>query len=318
MGQSYTTGVSSNVDQAMHTIRSETEAYAHHHGVSTDDAFRRLSEASFSLYGSERMSEGGMAFGNGAEASQGGSESVGGSSSSTHSGSAVDSTSHDNSTSDVRNFSHALNVVQNYAKNQSNTDQHSDTQNAAMQMGADLNKAHRLSENAQYIESNSQAINTNFNQAFASYVSSHYPESAQSILSATGDSPLLAKQEQLAEEFIEMHAHQLVQQYKQHSSQVSQHTPSSQNMVDNFQHNSKAIQHHGQQIGINSAATRHFDQSVGKDINHDQGRFDQRVRNENKTVNHLENTSQDKIRKGDLYAKEGLIEHLVTSIENEF
>ena len=318
MGQSYTTGVSSNVDQAMHTIRSETEAYAHHHGVSTDDAFRRLSEASFSLSGSERMSEGGVAFGNGAEASQGGSESVGGSSSSTHSGSAADSNSHDNSTSDVRNFSHALNVVQNYAKNESNTNQHSDTQNAAMQMGADLNKAHRLSENAQYIESNSQAINTNFNQAFASYVSSHYPESAQSILSATGDSPLLAKQEQLAEEFVETHAHQLVQQYKQHSSQLSQHTPSSQHMVDNFQHNSKAVQHHGQQIGINSAATRHFDQSVGKDINHDQGRSDQRVSNENKTVNHIENTSQDKIRKGEVYAKEGLIEHLVTSIENEF
>ena len=151
------------------------------------------------------------------------------------------------SASDVQHFSDALNTVKSYSQTHSFSHQNTDAQNLAIQMGADLNTAQRLSSSAQFIKTHSDTINTNFSQAFAHYVQTHYPGEARSILSATEGSPLLSAQQYLADQFVQTHARQLAGQFSSASSEVQRDFGSS-TMPHRQKYAMQNYQHHAQNL----------------------------------------------------------------------
>lgn len=223
LGNSYTSGVSSHMDRAMSDMNDLTKTLAQKEGISQTEAYRKLHDASVSGSIAANESVGFNIFKTGADIKASESASFSNSRSSSHDNSHVVSTDKNINSSDIHKFSEALNVIKRYSQDHTYSEHNTDSENEAIQMSVDINKADNISANAQYIESHSDAINTNFSQAFANYVQRSYPEEAIAILSATGDSPLLARQQQLANAYISSHAHQLSDKFNEASSNIQHH-----------------------------------------------------------------------------------------------
>jgi len=317
LGTNMSSGVSSQVDHAMNTINSLTNNLAQKEGISTNDAFQKLSQTSASAGVS--ASEGLKFLGTGGAATQ--NSSIEGSSSSRHDGNYSIGTTKDISSSDAHNFSEALNTVQSYSESHSASNQNTQSQNLAIQMGADLNNAQRLSNSAQFIQSHSAAINTNFSQAFANYVQSYYPQEANAILSATGDSPMLTKQQQLADQFIQTHARQLASQYASSSDNVQRglNSATMQNRqkyaMQNYQHNSQNMMSKGSGLGINSSQSGNLSNSIKNHINQAQTQISEASKNQGTRNYEFEASSDENIRKGKNYSQQGVSKHILNKVE---
>lgn len=105
---------------------------------------------------------------------------------------------------------------------------HSKAASLSQQMGADLReamtasrnydaslaKAQRISQAKNYVESNAEQINTNFDQAFPAYVAHRLDQSARDDLFAhPGDPKTLEKQQALAQDFIAAKREELIAQF---------------------------------------------------------------------------------------------------------
>lgn len=325
LGTSASSGVSSQVDHAMNTVHSLTNSLAQKESVSAKDAFQRLSQASASaeIHASGQVSAGFSLLGNGATSSMGGSLKAGmtGQTSSRHEGSYSTSADRNISTSDAHNFSEALHTVQNYAQTHSLSDQNTQAQNLAIQMGADLSNVQRLSSSAQFIQSHSAAINTNFSQAFANYVQSHYPQEAHSILSATGDSPLLAKQQHLADQFIQTHAKQLAHQFSSASSDVQRGFNSmtmrnrQKYAMQNYHHNSQNLVGNGG-LGVHPSQAGNLSSSVKNHMTQNKNALSEARKGQSLQKSQLHSSTDNSISKGESYAKKGVAHHMVDGIED--
>ena len=199
----------------MSTLNNLTQSLAEKEGISTTDAYQRLSQFSGHWSGSGQGHIGWHMKKLPASLGAQGSAGITGSGSQTsqHTGSYTVGTDENISASEAQDFRDAIHTIENYAKTHAYSAQNTEAQNLAIQTGADLNKAERLANSAQFIRTHSDAINTNFSQAFANYVQTQHPGEARAILSATGDSTLLARQQQLADQFIQTHATQLASQF---------------------------------------------------------------------------------------------------------
>ena len=316
MGISTTSGISAQVDNAMSTIHNLSHGLAQREGISDSDAFKRMSEVSSSASGSLGGSFGLDLGGNGATIEGRASLTATGRSISSHEGTHSTGLDHNITANEARDFRQAMQTVQNYAHSHSLSNQNSDSQNLAIQMGSDLSHAERLSSSAQFIESHSEAINTNFSQAFANYVQANYPSDANAILSATGDSPLLAKQEQLAEQFVASHAEQLSSQYAANSNAVQQEPSSSKYMMQNYQQHAGQIQQAGSGIATGASDGYGYESSVINKIHESQAHVESSRQTQQEQVNNLRDKSQAQMQKGKEYAARGVTSHIIKGIED--
>lgn len=318
LGLSDTSGVSSNVDHAMSTIDTLTNALAKREGITTADAYQKFSKESISFGASASAG-----FGIGVKVGAQLSGNVSGGASSLHDGNHSTSSNSDISASEARDFREAVNTVKSYSQAHSYSKQNTDAENLAIQTGADISKAEGLSSSAQFIQSHSQAINTNFSQAFANYVQKNYPEEATAILSATGDSPLIARQQSLADQFIQTHAKDLAKQYSLDSFNVhSGMNPMgttvdrSKYLTQNYQRNTQAVQSSGSLLGIRASQRDDLINSVNKAIAQNQNQVQRGNERQNINRSELKSEINNQIKEGKIYAEKGVTHHVIDKVKN--
>ncbi len=319
LGTNQTGGVSSQVDHAMSTINTLTNVLAHKEGITTADAFQRLSQLSGSLNTSISAAPKVFGMGGGVSASSTVTSREG----STHDGNYSVGADKNISASDAHDFRDAINTVRSYSQTHSYSNHNTDAQNLAVQMGADMNNAERLSTSAQFIRTHSDAINTNFSQGFANYVQTHYPLEANAILSATGSSPLLAKQQQLADQFIQTHAKQLASQYSSASADVmrsfnSPGMPQREKYVmQNYQHNSQNLVSKGSGLGVNAEQAQHLGNSIKNHFQQNQIQIGTGRERQSEQRSKLQTSTNSQMSKGKSYAEKGVASHTVSGIIDE-
>ncbi len=327
LGSNHTSGISTQLDHAMSTIHNVTNSLANKEHINTKESLQRMAQASgmIEAHVSDHATIGVSLFGNGAGVSIGTTAKVGASGqiTSSHDGSYSVDADKNISASDVRDFRNAWNVISSYSNTHSYSKHNADAKNLAIQMGSDLNNAERLSSSAQFIRTHSDVINTNFSQSFANYVQSHHPEEASAILTATGSSPLLAKQQHLADQFIQTHAKQLASQYSSDSADVARglNSPGMQQRqnyaMQNYQNHSQNIMSKGSNLGVNTTQAQIIQDSLKSHLKRNQRHIDSGRELENEQQVKLQNSTNDRINKGKSYAQKGVTTHIVGGIIDE-
>ena len=302
-GDTSNLGVNSQVSDAIETMEDVTHRYAETHDISDQAAWNKFSEASSGLSLSGSFTKGLR----GIEGGVSGNAGISGRLQSMSSDSYMSKLDNNISSSDLEKFSHSSQVVENYAQSHSVSDQNTAAQNAAIQMGASLSQAHSLSDTAQFIESNSNSINSNFNQEFSGWMHEHHASEADAVLSNTSNPQLLARQEELAGEFVATHAHDLVANHQSNIGMIN-HDPSKY-LMDNYVQNSKRID--DMRGNINAGDTNHIASQVGQNTNN----IRQEILDANTMVgaqhDDLRTSSAQEISSGKKRDSKGVIRHIL-------
>jgi len=182
-------------------------------------------------------------------------------------------------------------------------------------MGADLNRAERLSSNAQFIQSHSDAINTNFSQVFANEVQQNHPQEANAILSATSG-PMLAKQQQLADQFMQTHAKQLASQYQSNSAGVHLSVDRQKYLTQNYQTHANQLADQGAGTGAKFLQADALSSNVNSHIHANQNKLSGQKVQQTKHVDNMKSSSEKAIQSGKKYAKRGIGSHFIKEVED--
>lgn len=197
------------------------------------------------------------------------------------------------SAKEAADFNKALNYVDNFAKSHHFDDSHSEGANISNQLGADLrdtqtashnfdasmSRAQRIQTAKSYVESKSDQITADLNQAFPSYVASRMDEASRDELFAhPGDMASVQKLQELGSDFIAQKREGLIAQYGnagksgavdsfyQHESQPL--TSHEAEVGSSFSHNSDSLQAHGkaQGLGIDTKSSHEFRQKINHHV----------------------------------------------------
>lgn len=318
LGSGFSSSDSAQVDQAMTTLNSLSSQVAEREHTSQQDSFQKMTKMALSgsLNGSmapflnNKLINLGLS-GVLQEATEG---------TSNHQGSYSTDVNRDMTANEAKDFRQALNTVQHYAQTHSLSDQNSDAENLAIQTGADLNNAQRLSQTAQYVESHANTINTNFSQAFANHVREILPNHADVILSATGNSELLHWQQALANEFIQTHAEELGSQFAADSVNVQRGDASPimqrsrEFLVENYQQQSNALEIQGDNLGVNAQQADALKSAVQQQMQHNQATMREAQEKQSNDTQQLQTDAAEKIRKEEAYAKAGVHHHVLSTL----
>lgn len=230
LGKGVSENESGQYSQALSTMTHIASDVAKREGITQEDALARMTSAGLNAHGgvsSERSiigSIGRLAFG--ASGGVDGHAKI--DRSSTSSDRYHEGTDSSVSAKEAKDFNQALNYVSNFSKTHHFDDSHSEGASLSNQMGADLrdaetashnydasmSKASRISTARSYVESNSDQITTDLNQAFPSYVASQIGTAARDDLySHPGDMASLKKLQSLGTEFISEQREGLISQY---------------------------------------------------------------------------------------------------------
>ena len=198
LGDGVSSSDSAQYSNALSTITNIAKDVARRTGVSTEDALTHLTNGGWGVHLGTNSSGSfaGWLIKRGIGISGGGDAHLkfdrsSSSSERYHKGS--DSTV---SAREAQDFNHALNYVRHFANTHHFDDSHSEASHLANQLGADLREAQTASHNydasltraerihqaKSYVESHSSQINTNFDQAFSTYVASRVGEAARDEL----------------------------------------------------------------------------------------------------------------------------------------
>ena len=286
-GEGVSSSETSQFNQALSTMKNIATDVAHRTGMSTDEAFAAMTsggagwQAGFS---SDRTLPGKiLQFGTGVKIS--GDAHGKYDRSSTSSNRYNDGFDKNISAKEAADFNKAFSVASSFVKGHHFDDTHTEASQLSNQLGADLrdaqtashnydvamSRANRISDAKSYVESHSEQINTDFNQAFPDYVKSRVGESQRDALfSNPGNTQALHQLEGLADDFVQSRREQLIENYgnsndggkldslyKQESSNIANH----QNQLGaKFQHNSDSLKHQAdkQHLGINEDDKKAF------------------------------------------------------------
>ena len=132
------------------------------------------------------------------------------------------------SAKEAQDFNQALNYVSNFAKTHHFDNSHSEGASLSNQLGADLRKAEtashnydasmskaaRISNAKSYVESHSEQISTDLNQAFSGYVAHRVGKEERDVLYAhPGDRTSLNKLQALGADFVSEQRDHLIARY---------------------------------------------------------------------------------------------------------
>lgn len=286
LGDNYSDTESSQTSKAMNDTFGFSESVAHKIGSSSSDVFKKLSQAAIS--GELNTSTIGSVLG------IKGSISAMGQSSSIHDVSVTDSTDETNLSNQLHNFSEGINYLMGHAKTSSLSDQNSEQENLAIQTGASLADANRLSASAQNIETNSDSFNQNFSQMFAEQYERDHPLHSQSILSATGNTAEIKEQEESARKYIAGHAEELAHSFEETSKGIlsgdGKYDPYGLrgHLMDNYHSDAASLSARGSGLGVDGDREKSMKERVNREIMTSKGRV---------------NASSNELKKGGVDAK---------------
>jgi conjugal transfer mating pair stabilization protein TraG len=195
---------------------------------------------------------------------------------------------------EAKDFNDALNYVNHFAQTHHFDESHSTAASLSNQLGADLrdaqtashnydasmSKAQRISEAKSFVESNSDQITKNLDQAFPAYVASRLDESARDELyNHPGDMQSLNKLQSLGQDFIANKREELIANYgnQGHQAQMDTFYQKEQSLLaakENqlgamYQKNHDQLVRDGKEqgVGVDKNQIRHLRQDVQQHIN---------------------------------------------------
>lgn len=232
-----TTGVNSQVDHAISTMKTIAHEVAQRDGITDTEAFRKLTQTSI---------EGKIAFNGdrsllGKAAKYGLGISAGISLNGSHQDQWSNDKSHNVSTDssisqrEADDFRSSMSVVENYSQSHSASTSSSNTNSTAYRVGNDFRNAvtaaknmsadyatgERLSQQASYVSNNSDSIQSNFNQAFVNYVRKVDPSNANRILNNTSSASVAMQRQSLAENFLHQYSSNLEKNITEQSAEIN-------------------------------------------------------------------------------------------------
>lgn len=194
---------------------------------------------------------------------------------------------------EAKDFNDALNYVNHFSQTHHFDDSHSTAASLSNQLGADLrdaqtasrnydasmSKAQRISEAKSFVESNSEQISKNLDQAFPAFVASRLDKSARDELySHPGDLQSLNKLQSLGQDFIASRRDELIANYgnQGHQAQMDSFYKQEQNSFATkeaqlgavYQKNNDQLvdgaKAHG--LGVDNNQAQHLNQEVSLQI----------------------------------------------------
>jgi len=286
-GEGVSKSETSQFNEALSTMKNIATDVAHRTGMSADEAFAAMTSGGVS--GQAGFSTDRSLIGKGAKWMTGfkGSTDVHGKydRSSTSSNRYNDGFDNVVSAKEASDFNSAFSVASSFVQGHHFDDTHSEAAQLSNQLGTDLrdaqtashnydvamSRAHRISDAKNFVESHSEQINTDFNQAFPAYVESQVGESQRDALfSNPGDTQALHQLEGMADDFVASRRDQLIDQfgnqgdgykldsfYNQESSSVASHQ---HQLGTSFKNNGDGLKHHAQSqnLGINHSEKEAF------------------------------------------------------------
>jgi len=235
-GEGSATSAQVSRDQALSKLYSITNEVAKRNNVSFDQAFKKMSELSGTLGVS---AEGGVTVGGKPLPFGGGANIFGnitgrGSRDSLISNTSQASSSLGVTSQDVDQFRDNYSVVDHYTK--SHHVDTSDIQHVSLgdqfsadlrsaktystQYSADISQSERFSQMANYVQSQSENIQSHFEQGFADYVRKADPMRADAILSNTNSQNIATIREEYAKSFLNQYAGRIEQSYSNNSATI--------------------------------------------------------------------------------------------------
>ncbi|HAU1718472.1 TPA: conjugal transfer mating pair stabilization protein TraG [Legionella pneumophila] len=181
------------------------------------------------------------------------------------------------STQEAQDFNKASQYVSQFAKNHHFDDSHSEAASLSNQMGVDIreaeNRSHnydishtramRIAEAKQYVESKSEQITADLNQAFPSFVASKVGSSHRDALfSRPGDMSSIQELEGLASTFVNAKREQLIAEYSPNQSssmntfyqnEAQSLDQKSNNIGTHYQQNNDALTASAKTLGVGIA-----------------------------------------------------------------
>tara|TARA_Y100001960_G_C14716153_1_gene849726 strand:- start:609 stop:1820 length:1212 start_codon:yes stop_codon:yes gene_type:complete len=289
-GEGVSSSETSQFNEALSTMKNIATDVAHRTGMSTDEAFAAMTSGGGSLHAGISTDRG--VFGKALKWTTG----IKGSAdahlkydrSSTSSNRYNEGFDNAVSAKEASDFNNAFSVAQSFVQGHHFDDTHSEAAQLSNQLGTDLrdaqtashnydvamSRANRISDAKSFVESHSEQINTDFNQAFPAYVKSQVGESQRdSLFSNPGDTQALHQLEGMADDFVASRRDQLIEQFGNHSdgnklssfySQESSGVASHQHQLGtNFKNNSDSLKQHAQtqSLGINQSEKNAFVQA---------------------------------------------------------
>lgn len=264
LGSGVSSGDSAQYTDALNTLNSISKEYAQRHGISQDDAFTRLGSLSLEsslgfdnkLFSAKTTAKGEL------------SKAV------------ADRTQQDfnNSVSarDQSDFSNALNYVKNFTTSHHFDNSHSEAAQLSNQLGADLRSADTASHNydasitrasriqsaQSFVETHSDQINADLNQAFQRYVHNRVGgEHADALYANPGDMGAIAGLQSMGGDFLEHKREELISQYgnaaggaqiQSSFEQAVKSLPQNQaGLTRDFHHNNTELENSAKNMGVN-------------------------------------------------------------------
>ncbi|HHF0525615.1 TPA: conjugal transfer mating-pair stabilization protein TraG [Legionella anisa] len=295
LGDGVSESESGQYNQALSTMTQIASDVAKREGITQEDALARMTSAGLNVHAGIDSDKG--IIGTLGKWTFGASGGVDGHAKIERSSTSSDRF-HEGSDSNVsareaQDFNQALNYVSHFAKTHQFDDSHSQGASLSNQMGADLrdaqtashnydasmSKASRISTARSYVESNSEQITTDLNQAFPKFVASRTSESERDDLySHPGDMASLQKLQTLGTEFISEQRDGLIARYGNSGKSaavdsVYQHAANPLStkegeMSADYHKNSNALQAQGTAagVGVDAATAQRMQQKINHQI----------------------------------------------------
>ena len=237
-----------SIEHGATTAMNVLEQYAKSHGISVQKAYEGFASGEVSLSAGVLTGKGTLSAG----------------AKSTYRNSGDDNNSLNkqyNLNNEVRS---GLNQVKRYSEDHAISDSNTQAENKLIQIGNDLRQAdsisnaasvdrsrsERLAHAAQYVSSHSEAIQSNFGQALAQYITDNYANSNE-LLSNVSDTKLMEKTNKIANEFLKGYSDSMLDQFSSKTSNINpdemfatnSQTIGRQRMMltENYQHRANAM-----------------------------------------------------------------------------
>ena len=292
LSNTYSDSNTASFDKAVSNMHSIAHEVSTREGISEQNAFQTLSQAS--LNESLGVSSSSSFLGKVVQKTTGISGDISASgrqqAQSTHDSSYNSTADHNLSNRDIKDFRSNLNTAMQYAHSHSSADTSGTSasiasklsadlrqaQSASMSVSADLAMGARMSQMASFSESHSASIQNNFNQGFVDYVKQVEPSKANTILANTSSGSIAIQRDQLAQNYMASYAKSMEQQVAQQASSSSINStyqdtvasmPNSSNVAKNYANSSQTVNSAGAKVHFNESQAQNIQDQAATKIN---------------------------------------------------
>lgn len=332
-----TSGVNSQVDHAMSTMKSIAHEVGQREGISDSDAFRKLSQATIDEKIGANLSNSAVGKIIGATVGVSGGADL---TTVQQAQSASDQNYHnsvDQGISDrqMQEFRSSMSVVENYSTSHSASDSSSYADSLAARVGADfraasssaqsisadLSTGERLSQQASYVANNGSSVQSDFTQPFVDWAHKVDPTNANRILTDQSASGAMQRQS-LAENYMHQYSSRLEKNIVSQTSNINPEqnyqdaiksiNNNSQSVENNFSGHANKIQEKSNSSGLklNQEDFKNASDSVSDHQKNISQQINQSEKNVSAEINSSTTSGQKNIASEKAQDQKGLTRHL--------